>query len=109
MDLPMPKESDELAKLFSQGWVSLLKFSKLVGVSYPTAVRMIKRGDVIGVRVGGVTRIYMDEVRRFMKGQGGKKVDSGEDGISSHPLTGKTYDTIIIDEIPEEENEDGTD
>jgi len=63
----MPNNSNDLASLLSKGWVSLNKFSKLIGVSYPTAQRMYKRGDIQAHRVGGVIRVYTGEMRRFLK------------------------------------------
>ncbi len=38
----------------------------MIDVSYPTALAMRKRGEVIAIKVGGVWRVYVSEVRRFM-------------------------------------------
>jgi len=56
-----------IARLAQQGYVSLNGFAKIAGVSYPTALKMRDRGDVRVVKVGGVYRIYAEEVRRFLK------------------------------------------
>ncbi len=63
----MPRNSiSGIEHLHQRGWVSLRQFSEIVGVSYPTALAMQKRGQVIATRVGATWRIYTSEVRRFM-------------------------------------------
>lgn len=52
--------------LRQRGWVSLRQFAALIGVSYPTVLKMRKRDEVIAQRVGGTWRVYTGEVRRFM-------------------------------------------
>lgn len=53
-------------KLHTHGWVSLNGFAVLIGVAYPTALRMADRGDVKTIPVGGIRRVYADEVFRFL-------------------------------------------
>lgn len=74
----------DLAKLLSRGWVSLNQFAKIIGVAYPTAQRMVKRGEVNVTPVGGVNRIYTDEVKRFLK-EGNAAKGTGEGASSSQP------------------------
>jgi len=57
----------DLQKLASRGWVSLSQFAGIAEVSYPTAMKMREKGEIRAVRVGGIWRIYMDEVRRFLR------------------------------------------
>jgi len=59
-------ESAVFAHLSRRGWVSLRQFATLIGVSYPTACRMRDRQEVNAVKVGGIYRVYSDEVQRFM-------------------------------------------
>jgi len=56
-----------LDHLRKRGWVSLRQFAVLIGVSYPTALKMRARDQVIAQRVGSVWRVYTTEVRRFMQ------------------------------------------
>ncbi len=53
--------------LAENGWLSLSMFAKLIAVSYPTAFRMHKTGKVITVTVGGIHRVYAEEIKRFLK------------------------------------------
>lgn len=55
-----------IEQLQRRGWISLNQFAKLIGVSYPTALKMRKRGQIVTQRVGSVWRVYTSEVRRFM-------------------------------------------
>ena len=56
-----------IAALASRGWVSLAQFATLIGISYPTALKMLKRGDVTAVPVGGTYRVYSDEIERYQR------------------------------------------
>lgn len=68
-----------IQELSLRGYVSLNKFAKIIGVAYPTAVRLVKRGDVLAVRVGGINRVYADEIQRFMEeGNANKTVRAGD-------------------------------
>ncbi len=58
---------NELAKLATQGWVSLRQFSTIVGVSYITACKMRDNRNIAVIKVGGIYRVTADEVRRFLK------------------------------------------
>jgi len=65
-----PKRSEILGlapKTAARGWVSLRQFGQLIGVSYPTALRMRTRGYVEAIRVSGIWRISVDEVQRFIE------------------------------------------
>lgn len=65
-----------IAALSTRGWVSLNQFSKIVGVSYPTAQKLVKNNHVETIRVGSTIRVYTDEVRRFLK-EGNKVQNEG--------------------------------
>ncbi len=53
--------------LATRGWVSLNKFAVLIGVSYPTVLKMRDRGDVRCIKVGGIYRVYQAEVERYLR------------------------------------------
>lgn len=65
----MTSSDTALQQLAQRGYVSLNQFCKLPGinVSYPTALRMKKNGQIKGVQVGGIFKIYAKEVKRFLK------------------------------------------
>ena len=69
---------EELAKLVSRGWVSLRQFSNIAGVSYITACHMRDRGDIVVIPVGGIYRVYSDEVKRFLKEGNLKRTEPGD-------------------------------
>ncbi|KKL66143.1 hypothetical protein LCGC14_2147920 [marine sediment metagenome] len=76
--------------LATRGWVSLNKFAVLIGVSYPTVLKMRDRGDVRCVKVGGINRVYQAEVQRYLKEGNAPQVrtepeTSGEGDESSSP------------------------
>lgn len=54
-------------KLAREGWVSLSGFAEVVGISYPTALKLANQGKVVITPVGGVKRVYQEEVLRFMR------------------------------------------
>lgn len=56
-----------LAKLVSRGWISLAQFGRLIGVSYPTILKMKDQKKVRAIQVGHVYRVYTDEVERFLR------------------------------------------
>ena len=68
--------SKELAALALQGWVSLNQFAKIVGISYPTASKLIKENKLDAIPVGGINRIYATEVKRFLR-EGNKVQNEG--------------------------------
>lgn len=92
----MSDKQTAFAQLSSKGWVSLNQFAKLPGVevSYPTALKMRDRGDVRGLMVGGVYRIYAKEVNRFLRHGNA----TAEEGI--HP---SSYQPDIVKLLPEED------
>lgn len=50
------------------GWVSLKDFcSKIADVSYQTGLIWCKQERIKFVQVGGMRRIYEDEIRRFLR------------------------------------------
>lgn len=55
-----------IASLANRKWVSLKQLARIIGVSYPTALRMRDRGDVRAIKVGGHFRVYEDELVRFL-------------------------------------------
>ncbi len=71
---------EELAKLASRGWVSLRQFSHIAGVSYITACKMRDRGNITVIQVGGIYRVYVDEVKRFLKEGNLKQTEPDEPG-----------------------------
>lgn len=52
--------------LATRGWISLRQFAQIIEVSYPTVLAMQKRGEISTVKVGGLWRVYTDEVQRFL-------------------------------------------
>lgn len=58
--------TSEIEKLTARGWTSLNKFCKLADISYPTALKLVKEEKLVAIKVGGVQRVYADEVRRFL-------------------------------------------
>ncbi len=67
MRKPLPGNTTSgIEHLRQRGWVSLNQFAKLIGVSYPTALKMREKGQVVAIHVGSTWRIYTSEVRRFM-------------------------------------------
>lgn len=63
----IPKKSNSIAKLASRGYTSLSGFAKIVGISYPVAMRLKDEGKVKAIPVGGQHRVYRDEVERFLR------------------------------------------
>jgi len=73
-----PVGINPLATLAGKGWVSLNQFARIANVSYPTALRMQKDGRVRTIRVGGIHRVYAEEVERFLK-EGNFKGEGSKD------------------------------
>lgn len=57
------------------GWVSLRQFAHLIKVTYPTAKNMADKKQVRTLPVGGIRRVYRDEVMRCMR-EGNHATDS---------------------------------
>ena len=66
METSLQKDSQDIAALLSRGYMSLNQFAKIIEVSYPTICRMRDRGEVKVIKVGGINRVYTDEVKRFL-------------------------------------------
>lgn len=81
----MSDPAKDIAKLATRGWTSLNGFAKIIGVTYPTALAMRNRGQVNCVQVGGVFRVYDDEVKRFLHQGNSQLADEelGEVNISA--------------------------
>ena len=82
----MPKANQDISALLARGYVSLHKFSKMIDVAYPTAKRMYERGEIKGIRVGGIIRVYTDEVKRFLN-EGNATNESAGDSGPQQPLS----------------------
>lgn len=54
-------------RLASKGWVSMHEFAQLIGVSYPTVMRMREADNFAYIRVGEQYRVYLEEVERFLR------------------------------------------
>jgi len=61
--------------LTTYGWVSLRQFSHLIDVAYPTVRAMADRKQVLTLPVGGVRRVYREEVERYRR-EGNRIVES---------------------------------
>ncbi len=62
----MVTKAHALAKLTNRGWVSLQQAGRIAGVSYQTMLNIRKRGEIKPVKVGGMYRVYEDELIRFL-------------------------------------------
>lgn len=78
----MATSKNGIASLTARGWVSLRQFAIIIGVSYPTAMRMRDKGAVHVVRVGGVNRVYQNELKRFLKEGNAAETSEGEESPS---------------------------
>lgn len=59
---------DALLEIIPNGRVNASELAHIIHRSYPTVLRMIKRGDVTAHRVGGVWSISAEEVYRLLTG-----------------------------------------
>jgi excisionase family DNA binding protein len=59
--------ANRVMRLASKGWVSMHEFAQLIGVSYPTIMRMRESGNFSYIRVGEQYRVYLEEVERFLR------------------------------------------
>lgn len=58
---------DPWTHLEKHRWVSLRQFAQIIGVSYPTALKLHRSGKVSVLDVGGIHRVYEPEVMRFLQ------------------------------------------
>jgi len=57
-----------LGRVHTRGWVSLRDFATVIAdVSYQTANVWVKLGMIKIVRIGGIRRVYENEVARFLR------------------------------------------
>lgn len=63
----MSGDAKSIAALASRGWMSLSQLTTILGVSYPTILKMRDRNEILAIKVGGVYRVYMDEVQRLLE------------------------------------------
>lgn len=89
----MPSKACNTAARLSAGWVSLNRAAKLLGISYPTATRLRQQGRIKTLRIGGVFRVYADEIQRIMR--------EGTSKIVTEPV-----ETIVNMDPHEEESDD---
>ena len=87
----MPSKASNLATQLSAGWVSLSKASKLIGISYPTAVRLRQQGRIRTIRIGGVFRVYTDEIKRIMR-EGTSEIVAEVEVVNVEPETEEETD-----------------
>lgn len=76
MNSSIPTTNNALAKLASEGYVSLRQFALIIGVSYPTAQKLAREEKVEVIKVGGINRIYATEVNRYLR-EGNKEQNEG--------------------------------
>lgn len=65
-----------LEHLDRKGWVSLRQLGFILGVAYPTIKGMADRKQVRYLPVGGIRRVYREEVTRLQK-EGNLKAATG--------------------------------
>ena len=63
----MPQVPDDQLSIKDRGWVSLKQFAKVANVTYMTARRWANLEMIRTKKVGGITRIYEDELARFLR------------------------------------------
>lgn len=92
MEVPKPstlKIETERDLLSGRNYVTLGRFCDLLGVTYQTGLRYVKRDYVKAVRVGGFWRIYEDELRRFLEsGNAGMQDQSSQKAVDHMNKTG---------------------
>ena len=76
VEVTSSKKEDSIANLANRGWVSLRQLAFIMDVSYPTISRMKNDGRIKGLQVGGIYRIYAEEVRRLLQ-KGNANEDEG--------------------------------
>ncbi len=60
------KVRSDLLVLTQRGWVSLPQVARIAGVSYQTILAIKDRGEIHPIKVGGIYRVYEDELTRFL-------------------------------------------
>lgn len=50
----------------ARGHISLKQASPMLGISYGTAVKLAAKGAIRVIKVGGVTKVTIDEIERFL-------------------------------------------
>lgn len=80
----MPSKASNTVAQLSAGWVSLNKAAKLLGISYPTATRLRQQGRIKTIRIGGVFRVYADELRRIMR-EGTNEIVADVEEVNAEP------------------------
>jgi hypothetical protein len=66
-EYPPKRDPVSLAGIRNRGWVSLRQFCVIADITYPTALRWISLGMINYVQVGGMKRVYEEEIARFMQ------------------------------------------
>lgn len=87
----MPSKASNLATRLSAGWVSLSQAAKLIGISYPTATRLRQQGRIKTIRIGGVFRVYTDEIKRIMR-EGTSEIVAEVEEVNVEPETEEESD-----------------
>lgn len=59
--------ANDILRLATRGWVTLSTFARIAGISYTTARKLKDTGQLEVIPVGGIYRVYDDEIVRFMK------------------------------------------
>lgn len=54
----------------ASGWLSVNRTAELLDVSRATVYRLIRRGEIPVVRIGGRLRVPIDELREMLKPAG---------------------------------------
>lgn len=64
-----PVGDPDIKALTGKNWLSLKKMANLIGLSYPTVVKMAQSDPpkIIAIKVGGQWRVYETEVKRFLR------------------------------------------
>ena len=66
-DTTKPNKKNTAALLSSRGWLSLRDFCSIADITYPTALRWCKLDMIVYTQVGGIKRIYEEEIARFLR------------------------------------------
>jgi hypothetical protein len=62
----MSKEPNTLASQIAKGHVSLKTAASMIGVSYPTAIKMRDAGTLRCIKVGQIWKVTVSEIERFL-------------------------------------------
>jgi hypothetical protein len=71
-DKPHPKyqwhkRKNTTALLHTRGWLSLREFCYIADITYPTGLRWCKLDMIKYIQVGGIKRVYEEEIVRFLQ------------------------------------------